>query len=73
MSTDIIGLLSTQHLWPRTSYVPLDIGPDGISTWLQTHGMVLYMGVNPKIGVGPPLFSPSILGAHPYFWKHPYI
>ena len=35
--------------------------------------------VFPKIGIpqiihfnrGFPLFSPSILGAHPYFWKHP--
>ena len=37
--------------------------------------------VFPNIGVGPPNhpfvhrvfhYKPSILGAHPYFWKHPY-
>ena len=31
-------------------------------------------GFSPQIihfNRGFPLFSPSILGAHPYFWKHP--
>ena len=43
----------------------------------------IYMGVEPKIGGFPPqiipfvhrglpLFSPSILGEKPYFWKHPH-
>ncbi len=65
MSTDIIGLLSTQLLASERM---------GFSTWLQTHGMVLYMGVNPKIGVGPPLFLTSILGVKfPYFWVDTHI
>ena len=43
--------------------------------------MYTYVWMFPKIVVPPnhpfecgfPLFSPSILGAHPYFWKHPYM
>ena len=39
--------------------------------WLIETEMVGFPPKNHPIKNGFPLFSPSILGAHPYFWKHP--